>query len=337
MNKSKDLFLEIFTADAFYLLGKIYHIFGRFDQSKIFLEKSLLAYVKQLGEECSSVACLYCDLGQLMMDIGDLPEANKFLIDSLNLRKKLLGENHKDTANTFGILGRFYFQNLNYPESKKYLEKSLEISKRLFKENHEQIANLYFYLGRTACAMGVSYKNQDIILDSNLNFEDSEEFFRKSLDILLNIGQKKKVDYVNVEMSYLYYYMGNFENALNFLDEALQNQTKSYENCPENNILLCRIYTNYGEVYLMKKETNMGLLCFLKAYFIAYTRIQYCNHPLRKLTARNLLPFKEVINGNSFVNSIYLQIFKLCQFVYLNYCVIRNDGDLVEVGRQRKN
>lgn len=130
--------------------------------------------VLSLSDEYNyNLSALYCNLGLVYLDLGELENAKEYFNKDLDFTLKLYGEIHPDTAISYSNLANFFTKQGEYLKALEYDEIALKIRLAIYNENHPDIANSYNNIGAIYSHLG--------------DFSKSKLYYRKSYEILVNI------------------------------------------------------------------------------------------------------------------------------------------------------
>jgi CHAT domain-containing protein/Tfp pilus assembly protein PilF len=194
---------------AAFVVGNLAFKTDDYPKAEVFLNKSLEARKKALGEEHPDVANSYTRLGSLRMYQGQFKRSDSLHQKALAIRLKLMGPDDKDVAKTYSSLCQVNGRGGDAQKALQYGLESCRIYKKLGGEespdyltNLKQVANVQASLG--------------------LNVE-AEAINRSLIEVLSRIrGEKdKEVTVVKINLGTVLYNQGRYREALNLFLDAL--------------------------------------------------------------------------------------------------------------------
>jgi tetratricopeptide (TPR) repeat protein len=160
----------------------------------------------------TGIAVVLCSIGQAYLNMSKYENAMIYLLDSINLAKKL---NICDVQlRGYLVIGDIYFDIEEYEKSLDYYDSAEKLVKILDRSN--KFYNLTFenYAAKIYNRIGEIYR----VLKC---YEDAIEFYYLALEI------EKKMNYIGTFGTVLsnigntQYHLGNYESALEFLNESI--------------------------------------------------------------------------------------------------------------------
>ncbi|MBF0517876.1 MAG: tetratricopeptide repeat protein [Nitrospirae bacterium] len=123
-------------------LGSLYISLGSKEGLKKgmdYYERALKIDIDLYGEEHSSVAEDYINIGRALVNIGESRKALYYFEKALNINLKVYGENHPVVAKTYNNIGSAWDRLGQSKKAQLYLEQALEISLKFYGDNHPDI------------------------------------------------------------------------------------------------------------------------------------------------------------------------------------------------------
>ena len=157
---------------------------------------SLAIKLKTIGENHSSVATSYNNMGLVWKSKGNYDKALEYYEMSLVISIKTIGENHSWVAATYGNIGQVWDSKGNYDKALEYYEKSLAISIETIGGNHDSVAKKYYNIG--------------LVWKSKGEYNEAITLFKKVFDIQKTGGPPFQIaecyeNLNNVEKAFEYY------------------------------------------------------------------------------------------------------------------------------------
>ena len=246
-------------------IGKLLHFIAMLYSAKqnhgkarIFCLKSLNIFLNMNSKESANsldlLSMLYNPSIQKNQD-----KIKRYLFNSLQIRQNLFGNNHVAVSISLANIGKFYIQIGNFNESEKFLIESLKITEILFGINHVNTGLAIFDLGELfkfkykldTAQRDLQNKIGEQMFGEKLkikcsveNFKKAEYFFLKSLKIIENVQEVRKV-FIFQSLGELFLIHNQRSKAEKFLLEAV-NESRNL-----NNELHCiHQLNNLGRFYL---------------------------------------------------------------------------------------
>ena len=203
-----------------------------FKETIPYLNEILILEKKFLGKKHIDVGGTLEWIGLNLSELGMYKKAEEYLSDSIQITKKHYGQKSSEYSYTLNLIGiTFHERNLLNEAEKKYL-KALEIQKSL--NDSDEIQTTLYNLGR--------------VYQDKSDFQKSEDFFKKSLDLIQKNQGIKNEDYVDSldSLADLYYKKGSLSKSAKIYEQALKIGAQLYG---ENNANYLLIATGLGQVY----------------------------------------------------------------------------------------
>lgn len=243
----------------------------KYNEAKNLLDETLSAVEGKVGKSEEMAMILY--VYGVLLDYTNKPEASLSMHHkALDIRKTLFGGNHVLVSESYNGIGEVYRYTLrDYIEAEKYFKLSAQVLEHTPGENHKDLYRAYFNLATTnrlmndyERALGYAFnaaralqlmtpldmmsfiKCQVIIANIYYDLEAYEtaiRYYRNALSLRLkrkDMSSETARDYTNLSQAYIR--TGNFLNALNCVDSALQIMTiqQSYDSGGIANIYMIK-------------------------------------------------------------------------------------------------
>ncbi len=208
-------------AEAFQILGEMYHFTAHYVEAEKVLQKSLHILQKQPKPDHIAFTRCLTDLGFTYQRMCRFHEAEKAFQKSIQLAK--LGKDKFLLENSLCYLARLYSETGRFAEAESYFRQSLDIGENCRNANDPNLAMTYLFLGQSYLARnrpqeakslferslkmletssGPNHPNTRLALsqlaESYLmakEWEKAKSFFRRSLDILEKNPSRNERDY----------------------------------------------------------------------------------------------------------------------------------------------
>tara|TARA_R110002050_G_scaffold299255_2_gene464330 strand:+ start:1285 stop:2535 length:1251 start_codon:yes stop_codon:yes gene_type:complete len=190
--------------------GDILFLLAKYDKAIKYYSLSLEQNLNEFGEEHSSIASDYINIGKSLDALGEYEKAIDYFKKALSMDLNHLGELHKYVSRDYNFLGISYNSMRQFDEAINHHNKALEIELKLFGDNHPNLASIYNNLGMDwACK------------DNN---EKAIEYFEKALAIDLKlrgeIHPNTAITLNNIAMAYLS--LKKHKNSVEYFERALR-------------------------------------------------------------------------------------------------------------------
>ena len=239
--------------------------------------KSIQLQKRVKDGKADEIANTYEFAGDTYLLMGRMQEADDFINRAFKIKIYLFGDNDLRLANTYEAFGELYNERGDYSKALDFYKKGMQLRS----EDAKDIRSTAF-----------SYNNVAICYRLLGNYEKSEWYYRKSIDLLSShYGDKHPyVLQVIQNLGNVYIDSNNFENAFDLLNSVLNARLESLDS---NHIDLASIYTSIGVCNGAMSNPKDALLNYKKAF----------NIYLRKLGLSNKETARVLINiGNGFAN-----------------------------------
>jgi len=292
----------------------MYDELGEYNKAIEFHNKALTIRLDTLGDNHSSTATTYNNLGIAWSNKGDYDKAIEFYNKALTIYLDTLGDNHPSMANTYNNLGIAWRNKGEYDKAIEFYNKALTIKLDTLGDNHPSTANTYnnlglvwgdkgdydkaieFYnkdltitlaiLGDNHPSTADTYNNLGLAWYSKGNYDKAIEFYNKALTIKLDtLGDNHPSTaetYNNLGLAWRN--KGDYDKAIEFHNKAL---TIKLDTLGDNHPSTAETYNNLGVVWESKKEYNQAIEFCNKAYAIWKPTLRD-NHPHTKMVKRNI-------------------------------------------------
>ena len=237
-------------AEILYEYGSLYYILGSYDKMLEFSKKLLALNIKKFGENHTSVATGYNQMGIAWYSKGEYPKAIEFYNKSLKIRRSLLGENNANVAMSYSNLGSVWGKKGEYDKSIEFFNKALKIQLVTLGERHPLTATTYNNIGEALIKKG--------------EYDRALEFHVKALKIDIDtVGENHpstSTTYNNIGS--VWFNKKEYDKAMKFYSQALKIQLSTLG---ENHLLTAISYNNIGQVLSEKGENDKAIDFFNKA------------------------------------------------------------------------
>ena len=222
-----------------------------YDSAKQYLDEAIAIAEQQLPEQDSlfvkiwNVESLYFDA------MGNSEKQYEMADKALNLGKTIWGTDHPSLASSYNNLCNANLSKGENREALRCSKKALEILEpHANSNNFLLLANIYANIGY---AYGEIY-----------DFENSEKFYLKSIDKLLERGLDKHgflaLPYNN--LNWLYSTKNDYERSHRYLSDALAIAIEQYG---DKHQIIALIYNNMGAMYNDQKDSEQALIYLEKS------------------------------------------------------------------------
>ena len=206
------------TPGLFYFHQNAVSMLGHFKTQKLAEEliRHLEECKKRFGEEHSSIADSYRELGITQHELGDFNSALESQQRALEIRRKLFGEEHSTTADSYRELGITQHNLGDFNSALESHQRALGIQRELFGEEHSSTADSYRELGITQHNLG--------------DFNSALESHQRALGIrreLFGDEHSSTADSYR-ELGITQHKLGDFNSALESKQRALDIQRKLF-------------------------------------------------------------------------------------------------------------
>ncbi len=184
------------------MIGLIFHLFGKLEESLSFLKKAYIGY-KEIGDKSGEGATLN-NISQIFIARGDYETALDYLKESLRILKEI-GDKSGE-GKTLNNISQIYSARGDYETALDYLKKSLRILKEIGDKSGE---------GKTLNNIGQIYSARG-------DYETALDYLKESLRILKEIGDKSGEGTTLNNISQIFIARGDYETALDYLKESLR-------------------------------------------------------------------------------------------------------------------
>jgi serine/threonine-protein kinase len=206
------------------------------------LERGSDRIESELSEQPEIQARMFDVIGTVYYTLGLFEEALPLFYKSLKLRNSMYNKNHPDIALSLNNIGYLYCEMGEYLLADSLLNKALAINKRHLSHYDPEFAKVYGGLAwnwnlrgdykkadslyRKAIEIqhinndpnvGVNYNNLALLMHEMNRYEEADEYFKKSLDILQDAYGE-----VHPEVATTYYNYGQLQRDVDNIDEAIE-------------------------------------------------------------------------------------------------------------------
>ena len=294
--------------------GEFLGTYAKYEESLQVQVQLLDIRLSVLGENHSSVAVSYNNIGSIYYKMCDYSKALECFEKSLSIELPVLGENHPYVAASHDNIGLVYNNLGEYSKALEYNEKSLRIRLSVLGENHSSVAVSYnnmgsiYYkmcdyfkalecfekslsielpvLGENHPSTGVSYNNIGSICYNMGDYSKALEYYEKDLKISLSVLGENHPD---VAASYnnigsICYNMGDYSKALMYLEKSLRISLSVFGG---NHQDVAASYDSIGAVYYKMGDYARALGCYEKLFKIMLSVLGE-EHPTTKKVQANI-------------------------------------------------
>jgi tetratricopeptide (TPR) repeat protein len=235
-------------------------------------EQSIRININLYGENHSSLATYYNNLGAIWGRKWNLDKAIEYHEKSLNISIKSHGEQHPSTGIDYINLGAKWIEKGDYDKALDYYEMALGILIKEIGNQHQHIS--YAYAG-----LGSVWQNKK-------EFKKAKEFWTKSHDIRLKVFGE-----MHSETAKSYQNLGSLWNALGMQNIALEHYEKALAIYNKLNLehhdSFGHLYVLFGEIYIQKVDFAKAKATYAKAHQIFLNALGG-NNPVTKSVAEVL-------------------------------------------------
>lgn len=209
---------ELDTLNSEYQLqaGQFLMIFmADYDRALSYFKRARRVAEQQNGPEYGDVATALSEMGEVYKYKGDYATALTYCQQAMTLREKIAGKESKPMAESYTNLAALYFHEKRYDEAIPLMQEALRLYELLCEEGDPQIANVCNNLGSNLLMLrryadaapyvqrgyklfrscygendyhvGIALSNLGTLAYVGKNMEKSEEFFRRSVEILTRV------------------------------------------------------------------------------------------------------------------------------------------------------
>ncbi len=257
-------------------VGRCYNKLKEYDHALDYLEGTLNAGLKYLGEEHIEIAGIYYELGFAHDKKRAFQNAIEIHKKALNLRLNLLDSLHPDVAFSYFGLGKAYYGERKYQIAITHYKKSVVIWSENSPDHNQRLA--------------LAYSNLGLIYNSTGMYRKSIDYYERALTILLDTEQNSMylpVVYLNLALSH--HFLGDHDRAIELSENALDIWKQSHE---KNHMKIAMIYNNIAGFLTRKddfdqaiKYYNRALAIRLKYLGTKHPEVGQCYHNLGTLKA----------------------------------------------------
>jgi CHAT domain-containing protein/Tfp pilus assembly protein PilF len=241
---------SISFADICHKKGIILSDKGDFEQSNVFLNKSIALRVRLNGAKDTLLALSYNGIGTNFLYLGKNDESFKYYSKSIAIALAGNKTEDEDFAMFYQNLGIAYANKGDYEKAVEYFLKSLSINKNVLSALDPKLAQIYQNLGRLY-----------VITD---RYDEALDFFNQAEKIYVNkFGNKHQyLASIYHNEGSIYTYQADYGKALNYFNKALAIYQENLS--PDHpNILL--VLLNIGYVYEMQSNYTEALKYYFKS------------------------------------------------------------------------
>lgn len=239
---------SISFANIYHKKGIILSDKGDFEQSIVFLNKSIVLRVQLNGPKDTLLALSYNGLGTNFLYQGKIAEAFKYYNKTIAIALDGNKTKDEDFAMFYQNLGIAYANKGDYDKAVEYFLETLEINKKVLSALDPKLAQIYQNIGRL-------YVMTD-------KYEEALSYLNQAEEIYLNkFGNKHQIlASIYHNKGSIYTYQADYEKALNYFNKALSIYN---ENLSTGHPNILAVLVNIGYVYEMQSNYAEAL----KYYF----------------------------------------------------------------------
>jgi len=228
----EDTFTEI--ADLQIKVALILRQLGDYKEAKKLLEKAVLHYENEFGQDHEITIERYTHLASVLQDLGEYERAKNLFKTAALWAEENLGEEHPTTSGRYSNLALVLQNQHNYKGAKILLEKAMLSDEKSFGKDHPITA--------------VRYSNLAGVLQDLGNYERAKMLYEKALLWTeINLGEDHPVTAKRTsKLATLLGGMGEEERAIQLLEKALSSDIKNFG---KNHINVANRYSNLVILY----------------------------------------------------------------------------------------
>lgn len=260
-------------------------------------------------------ASMLCNFGNIEYGNGNFDAALKYYLESSYILENITyGKlNYAVVAN----IGLIYHEKLNYNKAREYYNKAINMAeiaddKKSIGMNLINLSALESDIGNSEQCIQMCYKANSIfeevedkylqsyILHTigynmliNKNFSESENYYRKALDIRNKLGDEADIANTIAGLGLMYLVKYDFKNSFIFLDSALSIQKRN-----DIRIGIATTSLSFGDLFYEKGNLNEAMNYYSNALIIAEAE---------DLTEDKILAYQKIgaihFSQNNFLNA----------------------------------
>ncbi|MCC5921649.1 MAG: tetratricopeptide repeat protein [Cyclobacteriaceae bacterium] len=220
------------------LMCELYNFLGNFDQSIDYCIEALRISEEEDFEEIK--AELYHSIASIYFDLKNYNKSEEYFNMAIEIATKV--ENTHILSSALMSLGEIYIRKEDYAGASRYFESSTKVDQTSI-ENPEESGYFLFNIGRS-----LNLKDDTEGAINNLN---------KALELAKNAGNLDLQSKILLELGRSYYQIGEIQQAIKVLKEALVVAQKI-----EANPVLESAYKNIAKYYDRIKDHESALIYF---------------------------------------------------------------------------
>ena len=264
---------------ALFNMGSLLAGYDRYSSAITYFNSAILAY--RTAGELGEIPHILRIVGRLYYSVGDYKKAMELYMDGLSMYEKLDVEN-ADKGWLLRYIGSVYRRQKNYEEALEYYGRAMKIFKRF--DDQDGIAScinnigiVYGYQGKDSlqlqlyqkalkiCEEYNGYRRASIILDNigsiysnNGEFDKAIACYNRASEYLrgLKLPDHSSIARNLTDISYLYIYKKEFEEAISYLQEAQEHLKKTEK---KRKLRMKAIYSAYSTIYAEQGNYKKGL------------------------------------------------------------------------------
>ena len=284
-------------------MGSIYLNMGVAYKAMSMFNEALNYYLNaanSLDQNSVQAGIIYLNLGNLYVELGKLDLSISYKQKALNLLKNKLGDLHYYTSGAYMGIGESYFHKEDYDKAFDYYSKTLRIRKEIYGEVHPEVSSSYASIGYihenlnnyqkaldfhlksleslpnkdiNLARLEVSYKNLSKSYFFLKNYEKSEEFLTRALQVSFKFRDKDDPNIAHIYNKYgeLFEEQQAYEKALQYYQKAVALVDKRQEESKEGSFTLLASFIGIGET-LKKSYLASGDVSKLKSSIESYEK-----------------------------------------------------------------
>jgi len=218
-------------------LGVLYKSMGHFESAKSYFGKCEKIR-KDLNVQGYELACVYLNMGILHKDLGNTQAAIRYYESALKEFEAVLDPNHYTLSKVYLNIGILYKNKGNLEEAQKNFEKCMKIR---------------LALGSKGLDLAVVYANIGVLSLAKKSYKEAEECFSKSETIY-----EKCLVEPNLELTKLYYHIGELYTESNHHQEAQKYFVKCYQ-VRKSNFQVTNLDIEFNKKLLSLQKGNSKL------------------------------------------------------------------------------